>query len=60
MTQIKKILSYLQKAIDSLFNNMIQSRQKQVEAYLARSTDLVDLERRMKEVQKDGIRRPGF
>lgn len=60
MTQIKKILSYLKKAIDSLFDSMIQARQKQVEAYLARSTDLVDLERRMKEIQKDGIRRPGF
>ena len=60
MTHIKKILSFFQNAINNLFEGMIQARQKQVEAYLARSTDLVDLERRMKEIQKDGIGRPGF
>ena len=58
MTQIKAILSYFQKAFETLLESMIQARQKQVEAYLARSVDLADLERRMKEVSKEGISYP--
>jgi hypothetical protein len=60
MTHIKKILSFFQKALSNFLEGIIQARQRQVEAYLARSVDLADLERRMKEVQKDGIGRPGF
>ena len=41
-----------------MFEGLIQARQKQVEAYLARSVDLADLERRMKEVSKEGISYP--
>ena len=55
MTQIKKILSFLQKMGLSMFDSMIEARQRQVEAYLARSVDLADLERRQREIQKAGI-----
>ena len=55
MTLIKKILSFLQKMGLSMLDSMIEARQRQVEAYLARSVDLVDLERRQREIQKPGI-----
>jgi hypothetical protein len=55
MTQIKKIISFLQKTGLSMLDNMIEARQRQVEAYLARSVDLADLERRQREIQKAGI-----
>ncbi len=55
MTQIKKILSFLQKMGHSMLDSMIEARQRQVEAYLARSVDLADLERRQREIQKAGI-----
>ena len=55
MTQIKKILSFLQKTTLSMLDSMIETRQRQVEAYLARSVDLADLERRQREIQKAGI-----
>jgi hypothetical protein len=55
MTQIKKILSFLQKMGLSMLDSMIGARQRQVEAYLARSVDLADLERRQREIQKAGI-----
>ena len=55
MTQIKKILSFFQKMGLSMLDSMIEARQRQVEAYLARSVDLADLERRQKEIQKAGI-----
>ena len=55
MTQIKKIISCLQKTGLSMLDNMIEARQRQVEAYLARSVDLADLERRQREIQKAGI-----
>ena len=54
MTQMKSILNFFLKALDNLLEGIIQTRQLQVEAYLARSVDLADLERRMKEVQKGG------
>ena len=54
MTQIKTILNFFQKGLNNLFESMVQTRQRQVEAYLARSVDLADLERRMKEVEKGG------
>lgn len=55
MTQIKKILSFFQKMGLSMIDSMIEARQRQVEAYLARSVDLADLERRQREIQKAGI-----
>ena len=55
MTQIKKILSFFQKMGLSMLDSMIEARQRQVEAYLARSVDLADLERRQREIQKPGI-----
>jgi hypothetical protein len=55
MTQIKKIISFLQKTGLSMLDSMIEARQRQVEAYLARSVDLADLERRQREIQKAGI-----
>lgn len=55
MTQIKKILSFFQKVGLSMLDSMIEARQRQVEAYLARSVDLADLERRQREIQKAGI-----
>ena len=55
MTQIKKIISFLQKTGLSMLDSMIEGRQRQVEAYLARSVDLADLERRQREIQKAGI-----
>ena len=55
MTQIKKILSFFQKMGLSMLDSMIGARQRQVEAYLARSVDLADLERRQREIQKAGI-----
>lgn len=55
MTQIKKILSFFQKMGLSMLDSMIDARQRQVEAYLARSVDLADLERRQREIQKAGI-----
>ena len=55
MTQIKKILSFLQKMGLSMLDSMIEARQRQVEDYLARSVDLADLERRQREIQKAGI-----
>jgi hypothetical protein len=55
MTQIKKILSFFQKMGLSMLDSMIEARQRQVEAYLARSVDLADLERRQREIQKAGI-----
>jgi hypothetical protein len=55
MTQIKKILSFFQKMGLSMLDSMIEARQRQVEAYLARSVDLVDLERRQREIQKAGV-----
>ena len=55
MTQIKKILSFLQKMGLSMLDSMIEARQRQVEAYLARSVDLADLERRQREIQKAGV-----
>ena len=55
MTQIKKILSFFQKMGLSMLDSMIGARQRQVEAYLARSVDLADLERRQREIQKTGI-----
>jgi hypothetical protein len=58
MTQIKAILSFFQRGLNNMFEGLIQARQKQVEAYLARSVDLADLERRMKEVSKEGISYP--
>jgi len=58
MTQIKAILSFFQRGLNNLLEGLIQARQKQVEAYLARSVDLADLERRMKEVSKEGISYP--
>ena len=58
MTQIKAILSFFQRGLNNMFEGLIQARQKQVEAYLARSVDLADLERRMKEVSKEGISHP--
>ena len=58
MTQIKNLLSYLQKMLSNFIDNMVQARQKQVEAYLARSVDLADLERRMREISKPGIQAP--
>jgi len=58
MTQIKAILSFFQRGLNNMLEGLIQARQKQVEAYLARSVDLADLERRMKEVSKEGISYP--
>ena len=58
MTHIKTILSFFQKALSNLLEGIVQARQKQVEAYLARSVDLADLERRMKEISKEGISYP--
>lgn len=58
MTQIKNLLSYLQKMLSNLIDSIVQVRQKQVEAYLARSVDLADLERRMREISKPGIQAP--
>ena len=58
MTQIKATLSFFQRGLNNMFEGLIQARQKQVEAYLARSVDLADLERRMKEVYKEGISYP--
>ena len=58
MTHIKTILSFFQRGLNNLLEGLIQARQKQVEAYLARSVDLADLERRMKEVSKEGIAYP--
>ena len=58
MTQIKATLSFFQRGLNYMFEGLIQARQKQVEAYLARSVDLADLERRMKEVSKEGISYP--
>lgn len=55
MTQIKKILSFFQKMGLSMLDSMIEARQRQVEAYLARSVDLADLERRQREIQKAGV-----
>ena len=55
MTQIKKILSFFQKMGLSMLDSMIGARQRQVEAYLARSVDLADLERRQREIQKAGV-----
>mgnify|MGYP002631587098 FL=1 len=55
MTQIKKILSFLQKMGLSMLDSMIEARQRQVEDYLARSVDLADLERRQREIQKAGV-----
>jgi len=55
MTLIKKILSFLQKTALSMLDSIIEARQRQVEAYLARSVDLADLERRQREIQKAGI-----
>ena len=55
MTQIKKILSFLQKMGLSMLDSIIEARQRQVEAYLARSVDLAYLERRQREIQKAGI-----
>jgi hypothetical protein len=55
MTQIKKILSFFQKMGLSMLDSMIKARQRQVEAYLARSVDLADLERRQREIQKAGV-----
>ena len=55
MTQIKKILSFFQKVGLSMLDSMIEARQRQVEAYLARSVDLADLERRQREIQKAGV-----
>ena len=55
MTQIKKILSFFQKMGLSMLDSIIEGRQRQVEAYLARSVDLADLERRQREIQKAGI-----
>jgi hypothetical protein len=55
MTQIKKILSFFQKMGLSMLDSMVEARQRQVEAYLARSVDLADLERRQREIQKAGI-----
>ena len=60
MTQIKTFFSFLLKALSNLFDGMIETRQKQVEAYLARSIDMADFERRMKEIQKNTNGRPGF
>ena len=54
MTIIKSIFNFFQQGLNDLFEGMIQTRQRQVEAYLARAVDLADLERRMKEVQKGG------
>lgn len=34
---------------------MVQARQQQVNAYLAKSYDLADLERRMKEIERNGV-----
>ena len=58
MTIIKSIFNFFQQGLNDLFEGLIQARQKQVEAYLARSVDLADLERRMKEVSKEGISYP--
>ena len=58
MTQIKATLSFFQRGLNNMLEGLIQARQKQVEAYLARSVDLADLERRMKEVSKEGISYP--
>ena len=63
MTQKIKTLLYsflkmLKSALTCTLEGLVQARQKQVEAYLARSVDLADLERRMKEVSKEGISYP--
>ena len=55
MTQIKTLLNSLKKTALSMLDSMIEARQRQVEAYLARSVDLADLERRQREIQKAGI-----
>lgn len=55
MTLIKTLLNSLKKTALSMLDSMIEARQRQVEAYLARSVDLVDLERRQREIQKSGI-----
>jgi hypothetical protein len=55
MTQIKTLLNSLKKTALSMLDSMIEGRQRQVEAYLARSVDLADLERRQREIQKSGI-----
>jgi hypothetical protein len=55
MTQIKTLLNSLKKTALSMLDSMIEARQRQVEAYLARSVDLADLERRQREIQKSGI-----
>ena len=48
----------LKSTLTCALEGLVQARQKQVEAYLARSVDLADLERRMKEVSKEGIAYP--
>ena len=55
MTQIKTLLNSLKKTALSMLDSMIEARQRQVEAYLARSVDLADLERRQREIQKAGV-----
>lgn len=55
MTLIKTLLNSLKKTALSMLDSMIEARQRQVEAYLARSVDLADLERRQREIQKSGI-----
>lgn len=55
MTHIKKILSYLQNKFSGSLDALVQARQAQVNAYLARSYDLADLERRMREIERNGI-----
>ena len=55
MTQIKTLLNSLQKAATYVLECMAESRQRQVQAYLANSVDLADLERRQREIQKSGI-----
>jgi len=55
MTQIKTLLNSLKKTATYVLECMVESRQRQVQAYLANSVDLADLERRQREIQKSGI-----
>ena len=49
-------MEYKIKMLSKLYNWFTQARMTDVEAYLAKSTDLVDLERRQKELQRSSYK----
>jgi hypothetical protein len=60
MTQLKTLLNSLQKAATYVLECMVESRQRQVQAYLARSVDMADLEKRMRETNRIGVHTPRY